>query len=141
MDIRKLNDSCVQDPFPTPFTNEVLDNVGGQEAYSFTDGLSGYHQIKIAPKDRSKTTFSTEWGFFQYTVMLFGLKNAPDIFSHVVVAAFKEFIHKFLDVYFDDWTVFGLVKCHVASLRMMLDTYQRYQITLNHCNGVLDVMG
>ena len=43
MDLQKLNDACVNDPFPTPFTDEVLENVGGQEAYSFTDGFSGYH--------------------------------------------------------------------------------------------------
>ena len=43
VDLRKLNDVCVHDPFPTPFTDEVLDNVGGREAYSFTDGFSGYH--------------------------------------------------------------------------------------------------
>ena len=29
MDLRKLNDASVHDPFPTPFTDEVLDNVGG----------------------------------------------------------------------------------------------------------------
>jgi len=45
--LRKLNDACVHDPFPTPFIDEVLENVGGQEAYSFTNGFSGYHQIKI----------------------------------------------------------------------------------------------
>jgi len=53
------------------------------------------------------------------------------IFSRVVIAAFQEFIHKFLEVYFDDSTVFGLVKCHVASLCLMLDTCRRYQIALN----------
>ena len=31
VDLRKLNDASVHDPFPTPFTDEVLDNVGGQE--------------------------------------------------------------------------------------------------------------
>jgi hypothetical protein len=36
VDPRKLNDACLHDPFPTPFTDEVLENVGGQEAYSFT---------------------------------------------------------------------------------------------------------
>ena len=41
--LRKLNDACLHDPFPTPFTDEVLDNVGGQEVYSFTDGFSEYH--------------------------------------------------------------------------------------------------
>ena len=96
VDLRKLNDACIHDPFPTPLTNEVLDNVGGQEAYSFTDAFSGYHQIKITLEDRSKTTFATEWGCFQYTVMPFGLKNTLTIFSRVVVAAFREYIHKFL---------------------------------------------
>jgi hypothetical protein len=43
VDLRKLNDSCVHDPFPTPFTDEVLENVGCQEAYSFINGFSGYH--------------------------------------------------------------------------------------------------
>ena len=93
VDLRKLNDACLHDPFPTPFTDEVLENVGGHEAYSFTDRFSGYHQIKIAHKDRDKTMFSTEWGSYQYTVMPFGLKNAPAIFSRVVIATFKEFIH------------------------------------------------
>ena len=37
--LRKLDDACLHDPFPTPFTDEVLDNVGGQEVYSFTDGF------------------------------------------------------------------------------------------------------
>jgi len=55
----------------------------------------------------------------------------PTIFSCVVIVVFKEFIHKFLEVYFDDWTVFGLVKCHLVSLCLMLDTCLRYQIALN----------
>jgi hypothetical protein len=50
--LRKLNDAFLHDPFPTPFTDEVLENVGGQEAYSFTYGFIIYHQIKIAPEDR-----------------------------------------------------------------------------------------
>ena len=120
VDLRKLNDTSVHDPFPAPFTYEVLDNVGGHEVYSFIDGLSRYHQIRVHEEDRYKTTFTTEWGSFQYTVMPFGLKNAPAIFSRVVIAVFKEFIHKFLKVYFDDWTIFGLMNKHVGNLRLML---------------------
>jgi hypothetical protein len=47
--LRKLNDAFLHDPFPTHFTDEILENVGGQEAYLFTDGFSCYHQIRIAP--------------------------------------------------------------------------------------------
>ena len=64
VDLRKLNDASIHDPFPTPFTDEVQDNVGGQEVYSFTDGFSGYHHIKIHGEDRHKTTFAIEWGSF-----------------------------------------------------------------------------
>lgn len=108
------------------FTDKVLDNVGGKEAYSFTNGFYGYHQIKIMLEDRSKTIFVIEWGYFQYTVMSFGLKNSSRIFSNVVIMALKEFIHKLFELYFDYWTVFRLVKRHVASLCLLLDTCRRY---------------
>jgi hypothetical protein len=131
VDMRNLNDACLHNHFSTPFTDEALENVGGQEAYSFTDAFSGYHQIKIEPKDRQKTTFATEWGSYQYTIMPFGLKNAPTIFSRVVIASFKEFIHQFLEVYLDDWTVYILLKDHVEVLRMMLEICRQCQISLN----------
>jgi hypothetical protein len=45
--MRKINDGFLNELFPTLFINEVLENVGGWEDYSFTEGFSGYHQIKI----------------------------------------------------------------------------------------------
>jgi hypothetical protein len=71
VDLRKLNDACLHDLFPTPLTYVVLENIGGQESYSFTDGFSGYHQINIDPEDIYKTTFSKELGSHQYIVMSF----------------------------------------------------------------------
>jgi hypothetical protein len=62
VDLRKLNDACLHDPFPTPFTDEVLENVGGWEAYKFTNGFSGYHQIKISPEDTYKNIFPHNGG-------------------------------------------------------------------------------
>jgi hypothetical protein len=49
----------MHDTFLTPFIDEVIDNVGGHEAYSFIDGFLGYHHIKIAREDRYKTIFTT----------------------------------------------------------------------------------
>lgn len=48
VDFKSYNSACVHDPFPTPFSDEVLDKVAGKGAYSFTDGFSGYHQVRIA---------------------------------------------------------------------------------------------
>ena len=53
-------------------------------------------------------------------MMPFGLKNALDLFFRVVVAVYKKYIHKILEVYFDNWTIFGLLKKHVEALRLML---------------------
>ena len=57
LDLRKLNDASVHDPFPTPFTDEVLDSVGGEEVYSFIDGFSGYHQSGSMKKTGIKPPF------------------------------------------------------------------------------------
>eukprot|EP00253_Pinus_taeda_P035821 PITA_35821 len=143
VDLMKLNDACVHDPFLTPFTNEVLDNIGGQEAFSFTDGFSGYRQIKITLEDRSKKTFTTEWGCFQYTIILFGLKNVLAILLRVVVAMFKEFIHKFLEIatngrpYEDNGdTKLGSIEeceatvCYPGTYRILQKVYQR--LCLDH---------
>ena len=35
--LRKLNDACLDDQFLTPFTDEVLEGVGGQEIYSLAN--------------------------------------------------------------------------------------------------------
>ena len=99
--------------------------------YSFIDGLSGYHQIRIAKEDRHKTTFVIEWGCFRYTVMPFRMKNAPVVFSWVVVTAFKEFIQKFMQVYMDDWTLYGLIKDHLENICLMLERWRKRQIALN----------
>jgi hypothetical protein len=68
--------------------------------------------------------------------MLFGLKNAPTIFSRVVIVAFKEFIHHFLEGYLDDWTVYSLLKYHVEVLRLMLERCRQCQISLNIKNCI-----
>ena len=63
--------------------------------------------------------------------MPFGLKNAPAVFFRIVIAAFREFIHKFIEVYMDDWTVYSMPKEDVALLRMMFYRCRELQISLN----------
>jgi hypothetical protein len=55
----KLNATTKKDPFPLPFTDEVLNTMVRCKANSFLDGYYGYQNISIAPKERFKTTFVT----------------------------------------------------------------------------------
>ena len=60
-----------------------------------------------------------------------GLKNAPVMFSIIAVTTFKDFMHKFLEVYLDYWMVFNLLKDHVKVLRLMLDQCGKLKNSLN----------
>ena len=99
---RWLNKATKTDPFPTPFANELLNEVAGHECYSFIDGFLGYSPVPITEEDQHKTTSVCEFGSFAYMKMPFGLKNAPNVFSRIVVKAFQEYIYKSMGVYFDD---------------------------------------
>ena len=64
IDFRDLNKVTLTDPFPTPYVDEILNEVVGHECYLFTDGFSGYNQVPIAKEDQKKTTFVCEFGSF-----------------------------------------------------------------------------
>lgn len=91
------------------------------EVYSFTDGFSRYHQVQIVKEYCPKIIFIIEWGTFMYNVISFGLKNAPIIFSLIMIQIFKDFIHDFLEVHLDYWIVYYLMKNHVQALRLMFE--------------------
>ena len=57
---RDMNKACPKDDFPHPYIDVVMDNTAYGALMSFMDGLSGYNQIKIAPRDMTKTTFTTK---------------------------------------------------------------------------------
>jgi hypothetical protein len=48
IDSRKLNVATKKDPYPLPFTDEVLNTITWHEVYSFLNGYSRYHQISKA---------------------------------------------------------------------------------------------
>ena len=60
VDFRDLNKACFKDDFPLPHIDILVVNMVGSTLMSFMDGFSGYNQIKMAPKDMTKTTFNTE---------------------------------------------------------------------------------
>jgi hypothetical protein len=60
INFKKLNATTNKDPYPLPFTNDVLNTIARYETYSFLNGYSGYHHISIAPKDKYKTAIAID---------------------------------------------------------------------------------
>ncbi|GJR53315.1 reverse transcriptase domain-containing protein [Tanacetum coccineum] len=107
IDYRKLNDATRKDHFPLPFMDQMLERLAGNEYYCFLDGFSGYFQIPIDPKDQDKTTFTCPYGTFAYRRMPFGLCNAPGTFQRCMMAIFHDMIEETMEVFMDDFLVFG----------------------------------
>ncbi|GKB22990.1 reverse transcriptase domain-containing protein [Tanacetum coccineum] len=104
---RKLNDATRKDHFPLPFMDQILERLAGNECYCFLDGFSSYFQIPIDPKDQEKTIFTCPYGTFSYRRMPFGLCNAPGTFQRCMTAIFHDMIEETMEVFMDDFSVFG----------------------------------
>nr|GEW68449.1 reverse transcriptase domain-containing protein [Tanacetum cinerariifolium] len=107
IDYRKLNDATHKDHFPLPFMDQMLEQLAGNEFYYFLDGFSSYFQIPINPSDQENTTFTCPYGTFAYSIMPFGLYNAPGTFQRCMMAIFHDMIEKTMEVFIDDFSVFG----------------------------------
>ena len=107
VDYRKLNSITTKDAYPLPRIDDSLDTLAGSEWFSTMDLVSGYWQVGMAPEDREKTAFSTHRGLFQFTVMPFGLCNAPGTFERLMEVAMRGLQWTSCLVYLDDIVVFS----------------------------------
>ncbi|GJU66248.1 reverse transcriptase domain-containing protein [Tanacetum coccineum] len=132
IDYRKLNEATRKDHFPLPFMDQMLERLAGNQYYYFLDGFSGYFQIPIDPKDQEKTTFTCPYGTFAYRRMPFGLCNAPDTFQRCMMAIFHDMFKKTMEVFMDDFSVFGdsFSTC-LSHLEKMLKRRKDTDLSLN----------
>ncbi|GJY03916.1 reverse transcriptase domain-containing protein [Tanacetum coccineum] len=107
IDYRKLNEATRKDHFPLPFMDQILERLAGNEFYCFPDGFLGYFQIPIDPQDQEKTTFTCPYGTFAYRRMPFDLCNASGTFQRCMMAIFHDMIEKTIEVFMDDFSIFG----------------------------------
>ncbi len=99
--------------------------------YSFMDGYSNYNQVKMAEEDKEKTTFISKWGEYAHNVMPFGLCDALATFQKVVTKTFKKHLNKFIQVFLDNFNVYGSKKNHLGQLQKCLEECRQNGISFN----------
>ena len=75
--------------------------------FSKIDLRPGYHQIQVKAEDISKTAFRTRHGNYEYSMMTFGVSNAPGVFMEYMNKIFHPYLDQFLVVFIDNILVYS----------------------------------
>jgi hypothetical protein len=107
VDYHSLNEVTIKNKYPLPRIDNLFDQLKGVCVFSKIDLRSRYHQLKIRASDIPKIAFITRYGLYEYTVMSFGLTNAPAYFMYLMNKVFMEYLDKFVVVFIDDIFIFS----------------------------------
>jgi hypothetical protein len=143
IDYRSLNEVTIKNKYPLPRIEDLFDQLRGQvtisllsrtSVFSKIDLRSGYHQLRIWPSDIPKTTFITKYGLYEFTVMSFGMTNAPADFMYLMNSVFMDYLDKFVVVFIDDILISSQNEQeHEEHLRKVLQRLQDYQLYVKLC--------
>ncbi len=129
-DYRKVNAVTKPDSFPLPHMEDCIDRVGPAKFVTKLDLLKGYWQVPLTPRASEISAFVTPDDFMQYSVMAFGMRNAPSTFQRLmqIVLGGVENCEAYLDdivIYSSSWEE------HVISLREVFSCLAGASLTLN----------
>jgi hypothetical protein len=129
VDYCSLNEVTIKNKYPLPRIDDLFDQLKGVCVFSKIDLQSRYHQLKIRATDIPKTAFITRYGLYEYTVMSFGLTNAPAYFMYLMNKVFMEYLDKFVVVFIDDILIFSKnEEEHDEHLRLVLQKLRENQL-------------
>ncbi|XP_072182212.1 uncharacterized protein [Diadema setosum] len=129
-DYRKVNSCTKSDCFPIPRVDDCIDRIGKASYVSKFDLLKGYWQIPLTQRAKEISAFVTSKGLFQYTVMPFGMKNAPATFQRMM----NELICGLdgCEVYIDDVVVYSdSWDDHVRTVKELFKRLSAASLTVN----------
>ena len=93
--------------------------------------------MRIKEDDIPKTAFRTRFGHYEFTVVPFGLTNAPGVFMSLMNGVFREYLDKFIQVFIDDILIYSrTTEEHDENLRLVLQCLREYKL-MGSCPNAL----
>ena len=109
--------------------DDLFDQLRGARVYSKINLRTVYHQLRVREADIPKTTFRKRYGHFEFTVMPFGLRNAPATFMDLMHRVFQPYLDKFVVVFVDDILIYSKSEEeHEGNLRIVLQILRDHQL-------------
>ena len=129
-DFRKVNNITQPDSFPLPRMEDCVDRVGAAKFVTKLDLLKGYWQVALSPRASEISAFVTPDGLYQYTVMPFGLRNAPATFQRMMNSVLRGVNN--CETYLDDVLAFNDTWLeHINTLKQIFQRLGEANLTLN----------
>ncbi|XP_018421602.1 PREDICTED: uncharacterized protein LOC108794949 [Nanorana parkeri] len=129
IDYRCLNNTTVKNRYPLPLIPELIEQLQTSKSYTKLDLKGAYNLIRIRTGDEWKTAFRTRYGLYEYTVMPFGLCNAPATFQHFVNDIFHDLLDVCLIVYLDDILIYSNTPAeHKKHVRWVLSRLRAHSL-------------
>jgi hypothetical protein len=129
IDYRSLNEVTVKNKYPLPRIEDLFDQLRGASVFSKIDQRSGYHLLWIWPSDIMKSAFISNYGLYEFTIMSFGLTNAPAYFMYLMNSVFMDYLNKFIVVFIDDILIYSQNEQeHEEHLRKVLQRLRDRQL-------------
>jgi hypothetical protein len=107
VDYRALNAVTAKNKCLLPRIDDLFDELRGACVFSKINLWLGYHQLKVRECDILKTAFISRYGLYEFTVMSFGLTNAPAYFMYMMNKVFMDYLDKFVVVFINDILVYS----------------------------------
>ena len=116
-----MNKVTIKNKYPLPRIDDLFDQLKDAKIFSKIDIRSGYHQVRIKEEDINNTTFITWYDHYEFTMVPFGLSNAPTVFMCLMNVGFREYLDKFVIEFLDDILIYSkLEEEHEHHLRLVL---------------------
>ena len=126
---RQWNRVMIQNRYPLLRIDDLFDQLRGVRVYSKIDLRTGYHQLRVRETDIPKTAFRARYGQFEFTVMPFGLMNAPAAFMDLMHRVFQPYLDQFVAVFVDDILIYSQSEWeHEYHLRIVLQLLRDHQL-------------
>jgi len=132
VDYRNLNKLTLLNKYPLPLMDELQGRVTGAKVFTKLNLKDGDHLIRMRKGDEHKAAFRTGYGQYEYTVMPFGLVNAPSTFQTMIKKILRELLAHRVVVYLDDILIYSEnMDAHIKLVQKVLSRLKQHDLAVS----------